>query len=151
MQRLNFKVMIDAPRKKVWKTMLDSETYQEWTSTFMPGSYYLGNWREGSKIVFLAPDEKGDLSGMVGRIRKNVPNECISIEYTDVVEEEETHSFQELEKEWKGARENYIFNSMDNGTELLIELDTPDEYVEEMKELWPSALHELKKLAEKED
>lgn len=150
MQRLNFKVAIEAPREKVWKVMLDSETYQEWASNFMPGSYYLGGWTEGSKIVFLAPDEKDDLSGLVGRIKKSIHGECISIEYTGVVEEEEEHSYQEFEEEWKGARENYIFNQMEDGTELLIQLDTPDEYVEDMKELWPSALNALKKLVEKE-
>lgn len=147
MQRLNFKIQIDAPRPKVWKTMLESDTYPLWTSKFMPGSYYIGSWSEGSKIVFLAPDEKGDLSGMVGKIKKSKLNEYVGIQYTGVVDEEEGH-LQEFEKVWSGAEENYIFKDNQSGTELIIEVDLPDDYVTEMKELWPLALKDLKKLVE---
>ena len=80
--------------------------------------------------------------------KKNRPGEYISIEYTGVVDEEEEHSSKELEEEWLGGLENYTFNEVDGSTELLIEVDVPDEYVNEFKELWPLALKDLKKLVE---
>lgn len=53
--------------------MLDTETYRQWTEGFMPGSYYEGSWEKDSKILFLAPDENGKMSGMVSTIVENKP------------------------------------------------------------------------------
>jgi hypothetical protein len=50
---------INAPKEKVWKTMLGEDTYRIWTEVFMPGSHYVGDWSKGSKILFLAPAETG--------------------------------------------------------------------------------------------
>ena len=85
MNRLRFSVEIDAPRKKEWETMLGDATYREWTAEFMPGSHYVGHWSEGSRILFLAPGEKGE-SGMASRIRTNRPYEFLSIEHVGIVD-----------------------------------------------------------------
>ena len=37
MQKLNFKIDINAPKEKVWSTMLEDKTYREWTDSFSPG------------------------------------------------------------------------------------------------------------------
>ena len=58
MQKLHFNIEINAPKEKVWNTMLDDKTYRIGTEPFMPGSYYKGNWDKGSKILFLGPGEK---------------------------------------------------------------------------------------------
>ena len=47
MKDLHFSTMIDAPRQKVWHTMLDDATYREWTSAFSPGSFYRGGLERG--------------------------------------------------------------------------------------------------------
>jgi len=57
MGKLQYSIVINAPKEKVWKTMLNKDTYEKWTDVFMPGSSYVGDWTEGSKILFLAPDE----------------------------------------------------------------------------------------------
>lgn len=59
MQKLNFKIEINAPKEKIWNTMLNDETYRIWTETFAPGSYYKGDWAQGSKILFLDRTKKG--------------------------------------------------------------------------------------------
>ena len=41
--------------------MLADDTYREWTSAFHPGSYYKGDWSEGSKILFLGPGDDGEV------------------------------------------------------------------------------------------
>lgn len=84
MEKLHFSVQIKAPKEKVWDTMLDDETYRKWTTAFSPGSYYEGSWDEGSKILFLAPDENGKLSGMTSIIAENRPYEFISIKHISV-------------------------------------------------------------------
>jgi len=51
-------------------------------------------------------------------------------------------------KKWSPSFENYTFMAKDGGTEVLVELDTPDEYAEMFEEMWPKALEILKELAE---
>ncbi len=59
MEKQHFSIVIKAPKEKVWNTMLEDDTYRKWTEPFAPGSYYKGDWSKGSKILFLAPGEKG--------------------------------------------------------------------------------------------
>lgn len=37
MRKLNFSIVIDAPKEKVWHAMLDDRPYREWTGAFNPG------------------------------------------------------------------------------------------------------------------
>ena len=144
MKNLKYSIEIAAPREKVWRTMLEDATYREWTKTFCPGSYYRGDWSEGSKIVFLGPDpQTGKEGGMLSRIKENRLHEYISIEhYGEVVAGEE--------KPWPDGRvayENYTFRDHDGGTELVVELiGMPEEYVPMFEDLWPKALAALKAL-----
>ncbi len=149
MDRLKFSIVIDAPKEKVWRTMLDEDTYRVWTEVFMPGSHYIGDWSKGSKILFLAPGEKGELSGMVSRIKENRPYEYISIEHLGVVQDGKEDTSIEAAKQWAGALENYTFKEKDGTTEVLVDLDSADEYKEMFQGIWPKALQKLKELAEK--
>lgn len=149
MDRLKFTMVIDAPKEKVWRTMLDEDTYRVWTEVFMPGSHYIGEWSKGSKILFLAPGEKGELSGMVSRIKENRPYEYISIEHLGVVQDGKEDTSSEAVKQWAGALENYTFKEKDGRTELRVDLDSAEEYQEMFQDIWPKALQKLKELAEK--
>lgn len=144
MEKMYFSIVINAPKEKVWKTMLDEDTYRQWTDVFMPGSHYVGDWSEGSKILFLAPDETGKMSGMVSKIKENRPYEYISIEHIGEVEDG-----KEKEMEWTGALENYTFKEADGKTEVLVDVDTDDEFTEMFQDIWPKALQKLKELVEK--
>jgi len=148
MERLNFSIEINAPRKKVWKTMLDDDSYRIWTEVFMPGSYYVGDWTTGSKILFLAPDKTGAIAGMVSRIRENRKYEFISIEHLGLVESGKEDTSSPAVKEWAGAQENYTFEERNGTTRLLVELDLEDKYKEMFQDTWPKALQKLKQLAE---
>jgi uncharacterized protein YndB with AHSA1/START domain len=147
MTRLEFSVRIDAPREKVWETMLGDATYRQWTSIWAEGSHYVGDWSEGSRILFLAPGEKGP-AGMVSRIRRNRPHELISIEHVGVVEDGEEDTSSEAVAAWAGALENYTFREVDGGTEVRVEMDTTEEFREMFEATWPKALERLKELAE---
>ena len=148
MERLNFSIVIDAPKEKVWNTMLDDETYRVWTAVFMPGSHYIGDWREGSKILFLAPGEAGEMSGMVSRIKVNREYEYISIEHLGMVQGGKEDTTSEEVKNWAGAQENYTFRDLGGRTEVQVEMDTNEEYREMFQDAWPKALARLKELAE---
>jgi uncharacterized protein YndB with AHSA1/START domain len=149
MEKLHFTIEINAPRKKVWKTMLDDDSYRIWTEVFMPGGYYVGDWTTGSKILFLAPDKTGAIAGMVSRIRENRKYEFISIEHMGIVEDGKEDISSEAVKDWAGAQENYTFEELDGTTHLLVELDSADKYKEMFQDIWPKALQKLKQLIEK--
>jgi uncharacterized protein YndB with AHSA1/START domain len=149
MERLNFSIVIDAPKEKVWNTMLGEDTYRLWTEAFMPGSYVVGDWREGSKILFLAPMDTGELAGMVSRIRENRPYEYVSIEHLGTVKNGKEDTSSGALGGWAGALENYTFKDLGDRTEVLVEMDTTEQYREMFQNTWPQALQKLKDLAEK--
>ena len=149
MDKLHFEITINASRKKVWNTMLDKDSYREWTDVFMPGSYYVGDWSKGSKILFLAPGKEGVMSGMVSQIEENRPYEYVSIEHVGVVHDGKEDMSSESVKGWAGAHENYTFKEVNGATEVLVDMDSVDEYKEMFHSIWPKALQKLKELAEK--
>ena len=148
MEKLNFSVVIDAPKEKVWNTMLDDETYRIWTEAFCKGSHYVGDWNEGSRILFLAPGENGEMSGMVSRIRESRPHEYVSIEHIGCIQDGKENTSSEEVKNWAGALENYTLRDLGGRTEVLVEMDTNDEYREMFEDTWPKALNKLKETAE---
>ena len=149
MQKLNFSIVIDAPKEKVWHAMLDDEPYREWTSTFNPGSYYKGDWSRGSKMLFLGPDpETGQEGGMVSRIAENRPYEYISIEHIGIIQNGIEDTTSEDARKWAPAFENYAFKEKDGATEVLVDVDVEDEHAEMFNKMWPEALQRLKKIAE---
>lgn len=115
----------------------------------MPGSHYVGDWNKGSKILFLAPGESGKMGGMVARIKENRQYEYVSIEHLGIVEEGKEDTSSEAVQAWAGALENYTFNEANGATEVLVDMDTVDEYKEMFLNTWPKALQKLKELAEK--
>jgi len=150
MNRLHFSILIDAPKQRVWHTMLDDRTYREWTRAFNPGSYYRGDWSEGSKILFLGPDpETGEEGGMVSRIAESKRYESVSIEHLGIVRDGKEDTTSEIARKWTPAFENYTFKERDGGTEVLVDVDVEDEYVESFQQMWHDALQKLKELAEK--
>ncbi len=149
MQKLHFSIEIDAPKEKVWHAMLDDKQYRAWTNAFNSGSYYKGDWSKGSKMLFLGPDPTtGQEGGMVSRIAENKPYEYISIEHIGIVQNGIEDTTSEAARKWVSAFENYTFKERDGATEVLIDMDTEEEYAEMFKEMWPKGLENLKKIAE---
>lgn len=149
MQKIHQTIFINAPREKVWKTMLEDATYREWTKAFNPTSRYEGSWDKGSKILFIGSDKDGNEGGMVSRIAENRPHEFVSIEhlgfYNNGVEDMENEEV----KKWAGAHENYTFTTKGDGTELVIDLDIVESEKVTMEDMWKKALVQLKELAER--
>lgn len=149
MQKLHYSISINAPVKKVWDTMLQDETYRQWTSAFSEGGYYKGSWDKGAKILFIGPDpETGEEGGMVSRIAENRPYEYVSIEHIGIVKDGIEDTTSEEAKKWTPAYENYTFTEKDGITTLEIEMDSLEEYAGMFNEMWPKGLQKLKELAE---
>lgn len=149
MNKIHFSITINAPKAKVWNTMLDDMTYREWTEAFAPGSHYVGDWSKGSKILFLGPDPAtGKLGGMVARIADNRLHEFISIEHLGMVQDGKEDTTSDAVKAWAGAHENYTFKEKNGTTEIEVDIDVVEDFKEMFEDMWPKALQKLKELAE---
>lgn len=152
MEKLQFKVSINAPVAKVYDCMLgikSKSTYEQWTSMFNPTSSYEGNWDKGSKILFVGVDEKGEKGGMVSRIVENNPNRFVSIQHYGLVQAgKEITEGPDVEK-WANGLENYTFKENNGSTTVTVDLDAIDEFIEYMNENYPKALEKLKEICEK--
>jgi len=80
LNRLHFEISINARPEKVFKSMIDENHYREWTAEFNPTSHFKGSWEKGAKIVFIGTDQDGNVGGMIGKIKENIPNRFLSIE-----------------------------------------------------------------------
>lgn len=149
MKKFSKSILINAPREKIWDIMLDKETYKEWTKPFNHTSRFEGDWNEDSKIIFLGTDEnKENEGGMVSRIAKNIPYEFISIEHLGIIENEIEDTTSEKAKSWALAYENYTLREKEGTTEVLVEQDLEEQYIEMFEEMWDKALLKLKELSE---
>lgn len=148
MKTLHFSIYINAPQKKVWEIMLNDMAYREWAGIFMKGSHFVGNWAKGSKMQFLAPDENGRMGGMVSLIADNILHELISIKHIGLVNDGVEDITSSEAKKWVGY-EKYRFIDVEGKTNLVVEVDTTNEFKSFMNETWPKALQILKALAEK--
>lgn len=148
MQTIKFSIPINAPRQKVWNTMLEDKTYRLWTKAFYPGSYYEGSWEKGMEIRFLARSENGTLGGMYSRIKDAVLHQFISIEHLGMVVNGEVDTTSEQVKKWAPSFENYTFTEDRKMTTVTIEMQVEDEYKDMFDDMWPLALKELKALSE---
>jgi hypothetical protein len=143
MEKRQFKITINASREKVWNILWSESTYSQWTSVFAEGSKAeTDNWKKGSKVLFL--DGKG--SGMVSTIVENKPNEFMSFKHLGTVKngKEDLASVNE----WAGSLENYTLETMNGKTELIVEMDISEEYMDYFLKTWPAALQKLKELVE---
>ncbi len=152
MEKLQFKVSINAPATKIYDFMLginSKSTYEEWTSLFNPTSTYEGNWDKGSKMLFVGVDENGEKGGMVSKIAENIPNQFVSIQHYGLLKaDQEITEGPEVEK-WANGFENYTFEENNGTTTIIVDLDTAEDFVDYMNESYPKALDKLKEICEK--
>ncbi|MGW8264763.1 MAG: SRPBCC family protein [Longimicrobiales bacterium] len=143
-KRVQFHTTIRAPAALVWEVMLGPETYPRWTRAFVEGSYFEGDWSQGSRIRFLAPG--GD--GMVAEIAENRPHEFVSIRHLGFIVNgiEDTESDSVLA--WAPAYENYTLTSVEEGTKIVIDQDVTEEVEQCMIDTWPKASELLRQLCE---
>lgn len=144
MTKLHFTISIRAPKERVWKKMLEPDTYRQWTEPFGPGCYYEGSWDKGSKIKFLSPPGEG----MTAVIAENREFEFLSIRHLGFVKDgvEDTESPEA--KAWAPAYEDYTFTEKGGATQVRVDLDSNEEFEKMFEDLWPKALSRLKQICE---
>ena len=145
MEHLEYKIVISAPVKKVWETMLQQETYRQWVAKSWPNSFYEGKWEKGEKIRFIGPDGSGTLAELV----EVKPYEKLFARHIAILgpggEEDRT---SEIAKDWVGITEGYTFAEQNGKTTLTVSIETTPEWRKMFDDGWPAALDELKKITE---
>ncbi len=143
--RLKFSIDIKAEKINIWKALWNDNSYRAWASVFFEGSYVVAdNWEEGSKVLFLAPDQ----SGIYSIIEAHTPNEIIRFRHIGAVLKGEEQALDAETKKWSGATEIYRLTEEDSNITLTIEIDVLDEHLDFMKTKLPKALEKIKGLSE---
>lgn len=145
MEKMNFSIIINASKEKVWQTLWNDNNYRKWTSVFAEGSHVItDNWKEGSKVLFMDP--KGN--GMVSSVAANRPNEFMSFKHLGEVKDGVEDTTSDKVKGWAGALENYTLKESNGKTELLVEMDVNDDFKDYFVNTFPKALDKVKQLSE---
>ncbi|WP_342331305.1 SRPBCC domain-containing protein [Pedobacter sp. FW305-3-2-15-E-R2A2] len=145
MKKQEFKILIDAPREKVWDVIIGKDTYPQWTAPFAEGSNVETDWKKGSRALFV----NGEGDGMVSEIAENIPHEFLSIRHLGMINKGVEDLDSEEIKKWSGSMEDYRLRDVDGKTEWKVEMDTAADWEDYMGKTWPLALQKAKELAEK--
>ena len=145
MEHKEYRVTIQAPKEKVWETLWSEITYPQWTSAFAEGSRAETDWKKGSRVLFL----DGEGKGMVGEILENIPNEYMSIKHLGEYKDGQENIDSPGTTEWGQPTENYTLRDSGTGTELIVDMSIPGNYVEYFDKTWPLAFDRLKEISEK--
>lgn len=144
----HFKTTINASREKVWDVLWNDETYPVWTKVFSPegteGSVAKTTWNKGDKVLFV--DSAGS-GGMVSSVQDKVENEFMSFRHLGEVQD----GVEKIDENagWYGAMENYTLKEVDGKTELTIDIDLTEDFLDHFNEAWPKGLDKVKELSEK--
>src|SRR5690606_20725871 len=127
MERLQYKIDINAPAAKVTELMLGKDTYKLWTAEFEPTSDSEGSWGKGDKIYFTGTDEEGKRSGLVSDIAEHIAQRFVSSRHDGILDKGKEITEGEQVEEWAGGFENYTDEEKDCVTTVAVDLDTtPD-------------------------
>lgn len=145
MQTLSYSIRVGATPGRVWHCLWQPENYKAWTRIFSEGSYYrTDRFAEGSRIHFLTPAGEG----MYSLIDKLEENRYMAFRHLGWISNFEEQPIDQAAEAWTNAMETYRLTESDGGTELIVHVDTVEEYVDHMNRKFPMALEELKRLAE---
>lgn len=144
MKEMQFSIDISATKERVWDTLWRDETFREWASIIDPGTYMVGELKEGNEIQFIS-SENG--YGVTSLVEKLVENEALLLRHRA---DTQSSGKQERENEWTGGKESYSLTEKDGTTTLTVVFDVPLEMEEYFKVNYPKALERVGGLAEKE-
>ncbi len=140
MNQLIFTIAIEAAPDSVWNTLWNHDTYSQWTSVFQEGSRYEGTLEEGSIIRMFDSNN----NGMYNLVLINRPTIEMKFKHLGWL-----YDGAEDPQQWEDSVESYQLESTGMGTQLKVEVNAIDEFVEFFNNNLPKALTQIKNIAEK--
>lgn len=138
---MQFQVEVNATKQRVWNTLWQDKTLREWAGIIDPGTYMVGDLKEGNKVQFIS----GNGYGVTSLVEKLVPDEFLLLKHQA---DTQKRGKQERENEWTGGTESYALTEKDGTTTLTAAFDVPPEMEEYFTVNYPKALERVKVLAE---
>ena len=142
MRELQFTVVINASREKVWDTLWQDETFRQWAGIIDPGTYMVGDLKEGNEVQYISSENGYGVTSLVERL---TPGEYVLLRHSADTQEA---GKLEREKEWTGGEESYRLVEKDGTTTLTVAFDVPQKMEEYFNVNYPKALERVKELAE---
>jgi uncharacterized protein YndB with AHSA1/START domain len=143
MKEMQFSIEIHATKERVWDTLWQDETFREWASIIDPGTYMIGDLKEGNEVQFIS---SANGYGVTSSVEKIVAGELLLLRHRADTQE---NGKRERGKEWAGGEESYSLVEKDGTTTLTVAFDVPPEMEEYFKVNYPKALERVKTLAER--
>lgn len=143
MKEMHFSIEMNATRERVWDTLWQDETLREWASVIDPGTYMVGDLKEGNEIQFISSVNG---YGVTSLVEKLVTGEFLLLRHRADTQED---GKRKRDREWSGGEESYSLADNDGTTTLTVAFDVPPELEEEFKVSYPKALERVKVLAER--
>jgi uncharacterized protein YndB with AHSA1/START domain len=144
MEKIKFSITINATAKKVWEVLWNDETYAQWTAAFGEGSHVETDWKQGSRVLFLA----GNNDGMVSEIVAITPGQYVSFQHHAAYKNGEVVADAPEMQGWVGTHENYTLQENGQQTLLSLEQEVPADHRDVFNEFWENAFKKIKELAE---
>ncbi len=142
MNEMQFRIEIRASKEVVWNTLWQDETFRQWAGIIDPGTYMLGDLKEGNEVQFIS-SENG--YGVTSLVEKLTPGEFLLLRHSADTQED---GKRDRTQEWTGAEESYRLADKDGTTTLTVAFDVPLEQEEYFTVNYPKALERVKVLAE---
>ena len=142
MKQMQFFVEIHASKQRVWETLWQDETLRKWAGIIDPGTYMVGDLKEGNEVQYIS----GNGYGVTSLVKKLIENEFLLLRHSADTQKE---GHQEREKEWTGGSESYSLAEKNGLTTLTVAFDVPDDMEEYFEINYPKALEQVKLLAER--
>ncbi len=143
MNDMQFSIDIQASKEKVWQTLWQDATFREWASIIDPGTYLVGELKEGNELQFLS-SENG--YGVTSLVEKLEPNSYLLLRHS--ADTQDTGE-RERANEWTGGTESYTLTEADGITTLTTVFGVPSKMEEYFKDAYPKALQCVKELSER--
>lgn len=140
MRKLEFSIEINAPKEKVWIALWEDQNYRNWTSAFMPGSYFESDLQQGSPIHFMSPDG----NGMFGVVEEVVSFERMYFKHFGEIQNGEPQDKIYGDE----ATERYDLSESNGVTLLSVTLNTDESFIPYFADVFPKALQIVKQTAE---
>lgn len=142
MKEMRFKIKINATPVKVWETLWQDKTFQEWADLVDPGMYKVGDLIEGATVQFISAEGYG----VTSLVSKLIPNEYVLFKHQTDTQDK---GLNVRDSQWTGGTESYTLTYQDRVTTLIMSFNVPAELEKIMSESYPKALRRVKELSEK--
>lgn len=141
MKEMQFKIVINAPKEKVWQTLWQDETLRSWAGIVDPGTYMVGELKEGSTVQF----NSAEGYGVTSLVTELVPGEFVLFRHQADTQD---NGKSDRDDQWAGSQESYRLTENNGATTLDMKFDVPPELEQIMSTSYPKALERVKELAE---